>query len=80
MSKGGSPFIERPAVESRATFDCARGFVTGVHGIGPWAGWSGMREERTLWRNLPVKRQGSTWRLGSGLFVADIATSIGLKS
>jgi hypothetical protein len=34
LSKGRSPFMERPAVESRASFESARGFATGAQGIG----------------------------------------------
>jgi hypothetical protein len=77
MSKGASPFMERPEVESRATFDRASGFA-GAHGMGSWVGWSGIRDERTLRRNPPVKRQGSTWRPReppSELVVTDIAPS-----
>jgi hypothetical protein len=74
MAKGSSPFMERPEVESRATLDRARGFATGAHGMGSWLGWSGIRDERTLRRNPPVKRQGSTW-WPRELVVSDIAPS-----
>jgi hypothetical protein len=60
MSKGGSPFIERPAVDSSASLDSESGFETGLHGMGSWTGVRGMREERIFFRNPPAKRQGST--------------------
>jgi hypothetical protein len=59
MSNGSSPRNESPAVESRATRACASGFASGLHGISPANGASGICEPRAFLMKVPAKRQGS---------------------